>query len=92
MHPPSRPRPAPDAARLAGAGCLGCLGLLVALAACGAVLTAVGPRPAPTPAGRGRPVVRGSRSGAFCSPRGAVGRHRGRLYTGKGPGRPRWRR
>ncbi|MGK5557261.1 hypothetical protein ACSNOI_37190 [Actinomadura kijaniata] len=33
-----------------------------------------------------------ARPGAFCSPAGATGTYRGRVYTCKGPGKPRWRR
>ncbi|WP_157431823.1 hypothetical protein [Actinomadura hibisca] len=35
---------------------------------------------------------RSVRPGAFCSPPGATGTYRGRVYTCKGPGQARWRR
>lgn len=48
-------------------------------------------RPAPAPKPKKPPAVGDVRPGAFCSPRGAIGRYRGRIYTCKGPGQPRWR-
>ncbi|MBA8950438.1 hypothetical protein HNR61_002051 [Actinomadura namibiensis] len=49
-------------------------------------------RPRPTGTATTRPPEADVRPGAFCSPAGATGAHRGRGYVCKGPGRPRWRR
>jgi hypothetical protein len=65
------------------------------------------PTPAPSPAPSGRPAqeaddrddrrddderLRNADPGERCSPEGAQGVYRGRLYTCEGPGELRWRR
>lgn len=50
--PPAPPRPGADPKKAVGIGCLGCLGSLILFAACGAVIGATSPQPAPTAAGR----------------------------------------
>ncbi|MGK5555543.1 hypothetical protein ACSNOI_28390 [Actinomadura kijaniata] len=49
-------------------------------------------KPRPTGTATTRPPAAEVRPGAFCSPAGATGAHRGRRYVCKGPGQPRWRR